>query len=148
MKKFGRLERLRNIGVRDQRYRPFRYGGELQRHLDDRDEGAERPAPQASEVVARDVLHDPAARAHRRTVAENDARADDPVARVEVAKTRWAPGRAREGAAHGRALRQPRLDRPALAARRERLGKLREGGPRADRRHEIAGLVLDDPVQR
>src|SRR4029079_11252561 len=67
---------------------------------------------------------------------------------MEVPKARWTSGRTRERPAHSRALGQTWLDRPALLSGRERFGALRESRSGSDRRDKIAGLVLDDPVNR
>ena len=66
---------------------------------------------------------------------------------MEIAKARWPSRRARERAGDRRSSGKPRLDRPPLLVRRERIGKLSECRPRAHGGHQIRGLIFDDATQ-
>ncbi len=143
----GLRESGRDIELDGQSHGAFRDRRELQGQLHDGCERSERPAPEASEVVAGDVLHDLAARPHRGPVAQHDARAYHPVPRMKVAEPRGPTGRARERPAHGGAVVHSRLDRPALLAEGKGIGKVGERGPSTNGRDEIVWLVFDDSAE-
>src|SRR5919204_3784285 len=107
-----RSEGAWQVDVGAQRRRALWDRGQLEGELEDRRERAEASTPEPGQVVSGGVLHDLAAGSRRRAVAEDDARTDDPVARMEIAETRWTERRTRDDAADGRARRRSRLDGP------------------------------------
>ncbi len=104
-----------------------------------------RAAHESCEVVARDVLDDLAARVRDRSVREHERNSEDEIAgRAEAVPQR--PGEvAREQRPDGRVAR--RIEREALAVLAE--GVLQGGEAHAclHRARQVAGLVLEDPVE-
>ena len=135
----------RIVGLDDERRSCRRERMQPQRHPRDQGEAPLRPADELAEVVPGDVLHDLAAGAGDRPVAEHERDAEDEVPwRPEAVRER--PGQAsRETRAHGRVA--GRIEREPLTGNRERLAQHGEANPGLDRAGEIACLVLEHPVE-
>ena len=114
---------------------------------DARDEGQAplRAAHELAEVVPGDVLHDLAARARDRPVAEDERDAEDEVPRrPEAVGERAGEPPCEAGADRGVTRR---VEREPLARGRERVAQHREPDARLDGARQVAGLVLEDAVE-
>ena len=118
----------------------------MKAQADASDEGqaADRPADELAEVVARDVLHDFAARVDDGAVGEDERDPEHEVARGAEP----VPQRAREAAGQAGADRRiaGRVEREALACRCQRGRKGGQADPGFDGAREVARLVLEHPV--
>ena len=101
----------------DQRGRCRRQRRQLERGARDHGEAAERSAQELRQVVARDVLDDPAAGLGDTSVGQRDLDADDEIARRAVAVAPRAAVVGRDDAADRRAVGERRIERQPLAVR-------------------------------
>ena len=131
----GRDERRSRVGQRVQ----------AQAGTADDAQRAARAAEELAEVVAGDVLHDLAARARDEPVAEHDRHAEQEIAHAPVAVTARPVQVARDAAADRRIAR--RVEREHLAVLREPSLQRGQPEPGLDGAREIAGLVLEHPVE-
>ena len=129
----------------DERRGALRQRMEAQRDARDEREPPLGAADELPEVVAGDVLHDLAARARDRAVAEDERHAQHEVARGAEAM-RERPGEPPGEAGPDRRV-AGRVEREALTGGPERLLQRREPDPGLDRAGEVAGLVLEHPSE-
>src|SRR5579859_554848 len=118
---------------------------QAQREPHDAPEPPLRPAEELGEVVAGDVLHDLPARTRDRAAGEHDGRADHEVAHRPVAVSPRAGQVRRQAGAEARVA--GRVEGEHLPVRRERPPESGETDLRLDGTREVAGLVLEDPVE-
>ena len=123
---------------------------QTERELGDDGERPERPAQQPRQVVARDVLHDPAAGLRARAVGEHEARADHEVAGRAVAVAQRPGGVGRDDAAERGVAAVRRIEHQPLAVSPlGAQGGVEIGQPHARLRDadEVAGLERDHAVE-
>ena len=133
------------VGLDCEGARGFRERVQAEARAGDQREPSLRAADEACEVVARDVLHHLAAGVGDRAVGEHERDAEDEIAgRPEAVSQR--PGEVPcEQRPDGRVA--GRIEREALAVLAE--GFLQGGEPHArlDGARQVAGFVLEDPVE-
>jgi hypothetical protein len=120
---------------------------ELERRLDQHAERAAGADVELGQIVARHVLHDLAAAPHEAAVGRDHGEADDQVARGAVEMPPRARGVAGEDPAERGPIRRARVEREPLTTGAERGLQRVQGEPGLDGHGEVAGLVLQDPVQ-
>jgi hypothetical protein len=133
--------------ARDNQTVRVRTGPELHRHLDDHAESPERPDEKLRQIVSRDVFDHLAATLDERARRRDHGQPDDEIAAgaIEVAPR---SGRiAGDDAAKRRFVGVWRVERQPLAARAELALERAQGHARLDGGSEIAGLVLEKPVE-
>jgi hypothetical protein len=116
--------------------------------LRDQAEGAPAAGEQTHQVVTGHVLHHPAPGSGRHPVGPQQAQADQLVTHPQVALA-IAPGHAAGHQATDAAWRLPPggIEGEPLAMGGEGLLHRRQGGARLHREGEVAGIVLDDPIE-
>ena len=104
-----------------------------------------RATDEAGEVIARDVLHHLPASARDRPVRQHQSDAEDEVARRAEAMPKRPGQVSGEERSDGRVAR--RIERQPLAVFAQGVLERRQAKTRLDRARQVAGLVLENPVE-
>ena len=141
-----RLERGRGrLEVAEQRRFPLGSRLDLEVHLRDHSQRAERADVQLHQVVARDVLHHLTAGTRDLAGRVGHRNADHPVADGAVACPTEPVGVGCHHAADRRPFRMRWIEREALSPRPQRRLEVAEAHPRLDTAGEVGRLVLEQP---
>jgi len=139
------LERARLRRVEAHGALRLRLRRELERHLGNQAERAERAGNEARHVVAGDVLHHLAAEAERLAAAVDQLYAEHEIAQRAGAGAPRAGQAGRDAAAdRGPGAEVGRLEGETLAVRLEPFFQFRKRSAAASRHHQLGRLIRDD----